>query len=199
NVRKNEKLMAQVRKNSKELITHYDLYATLSDIVNPKNPRIPNPLIRGSSILKELSQPRTCDRLWIPFEYCSCQMRKTRLPKNSTVGIEAAEMMIKEMNRVLEKESDSKGKCAKLTLSEKGVKTEIFEDKSIIKMYRVEYITEPGGGQFWGYVIQDPTDGNKLKFLSERFPRMNKYAEQVKCADKAKYASYCYCKDLLKN
>ncbi|KAE9547256.1 hypothetical protein FO519_009534 [Halicephalobus sp. NKZ332] len=101
-------------------------------------------------------------------------MRKTRLPKNSSVGIETAEMMIKEMNRVLEKESDSKGKCAKLTLSEKGVNTKVFEEKA------------------------DPADGNKLKILSERFPRMNRYAEQARCAGTAKYAAYCYCKNLLK-
>ncbi|KAE9547140.1 hypothetical protein FO519_009648 [Halicephalobus sp. NKZ332] len=198
NIREDGKMMTQVRKNSKELITHYDLYATLSDIVNPENPRIPNPLIRGSSILKELSQPRTCDRLWIPFEYCSCQMRKTRLPKNSPVGIEAAEVMIKEMNRILEGEPDTKDKCAKLTLDKSEVGVERFEEQSKTKMYKVTYNTKPGNGQFWGYMTQNPADGDQLRILSERFPRMNRYAEQAECASKAKYAAYCYCKNLLK-
>ena len=213
-LREDAELTAQVKKNAKELITHYDIYATLADIVKvsfyvnnylliycfqPDNPRIPNHLIRGSSLLKPLRQPRTCDRLWIPFEYCSCQLKKSRLPKSSAVGIEAANIMIKEMNRVLKEDPDTRDKCAELSLNETRVNVQQFEEKSKIKMYKVSYVTVPGNGEFWGYMIQDPADGYQLRILSERFPRMNRYAEQATCAMTAKYAAYCYCKDLTKD
>ncbi|KAE9547584.1 hypothetical protein FO519_009205 [Halicephalobus sp. NKZ332] len=197
-VREDGELMTQIRKNSKELITHYDLYATLLDIAKPENPRIPNPLIRGSSILRELSQPRTCDRLRIPFEYCSCHVEKIPLPKHSSVGIKAASIMIKEMNRVLEEDPDTRGKCAELTLNEESLNVEWLAERSKTRIYKVKYNTKPGNGEFLGNVVQNPDEKDQFQILSERFPRMNRYGNQTRCANTAKYAAYCYCKDLLK-
>ena len=166
-------------------------------VFQPDNPRIPNPLIRGSSLLKPLRQPRTCDRLRIPFEYCSCEMKKTSLSRDP-VAIEAAEIMVNEMNRILEEDLGTRGKCAELKLKKNKVSADRFEEKSKMKLYKVSYVTQPGDGEFWGYVTQDPADGNNLKILSERFPRMNKYEHQARCASTAKYAAYCYCKESAK-
>ena len=125
-------------------------------------------------------------------------MKNTCLLKDP-VAIKAAQIMVNEMNRVLQKELDTKGKCAELELKEKKVSAERFEEKSKIKLYKISYVTQPGDGEFWGYVTQDPADGNELRILSERFPRMNKYEHQVRCASTAKYAAYCYCKELPNN
>ena len=210
-VRENGDLMVQLKKNTKDLITHFDIYATLVDIVKvsfleyfiylfiiiiqPENPRIPNPLVRGSSLFKPLPQPRTCDSLRVPFEYCSCKTNKTRLPKDNEIAVPAANIMIKEMNKVLKEDPDTKDKCAELRLSDAKILVDRFEEKSKIKLYKVFYYTEPGGGRFWGYMTQDPADGDRLRILSERFPRMNSYGKQAKCAITAKYAAYCYCND----
>jgi membrane-anchored protein YejM (alkaline phosphatase superfamily) len=74
NLRRNDTLIDNLRENSKELITHYDIYATMVEIANPSNPRTPDPLIKGSSLFRSLPQPRTCGRLRIPFEYCICNV-----------------------------------------------------------------------------------------------------------------------------
>ena len=123
-------------------------------------------------------------------------MKKTSLSRDP-VAIEAAEIMVNEMNRILEEDLGTRGKCAELKLKKNKVSADRFEEKSKMKLYKVSYVTQPGDGEFWGYVTQDPADGNNLKILSERFPRMNKYEHQARCAGTAKYAAYCYCKDLI--
>ena len=122
-------------------------------------------------------------------------MNKTRLPEDNEIAIPAANIMIKEMNKVLREDPDTKDKCVELTLSDAKILVDRFEEHSKIKLYKVSYYTEPGRGRFWGYMTQDPADGDRLRILSERFPRMNSYGEQAKCATTAKYAAYCYCND----
>uniref|UniRef100_A0A914PFE3 Sulfatase N-terminal domain-containing protein n=1 Tax=Panagrolaimus davidi TaxID=227884 RepID=A0A914PFE3_9BILA len=196
NLRTNTKLTNTLKANSKMLITHYDIYATFLDIVKPKNPRIPNPLMKGNSLFQPLPQPRTCDKLFIPFQYCICKPKTITLPKNNTIAIPAAEKMIAQMNSNL-RESDETIDCVLLTLNTNAsIKVEEFVDKSNIKVYQITYSTLPGNGQFWGYISQ-MENNETLNILSEKFPRLNAYAPQAFCASTANFASYCFCKSLL--
>uniref|UniRef100_A0A914PGF9 Uncharacterized protein n=1 Tax=Panagrolaimus davidi TaxID=227884 RepID=A0A914PGF9_9BILA len=196
NLRTNTKLTNTLKANSKMLITHYDIYATFLDIVKPLNPRISKPLIKGNSLFQPLPQPRTCDKLFIPFQYCICKPKTITLPKNNTIAIPAAEKMIAQMNSNL-RESDETNDCVLLTLNTNAsIKVEEFIDKSNIKVYQITYSTLPGNGEFWGYISQ-MENNETLNILSEKFPRLNAYAPQAFCASTASFASYCFCKSLL--
>uniref|UniRef100_A0A914QIG1 Uncharacterized protein n=1 Tax=Panagrolaimus davidi TaxID=227884 RepID=A0A914QIG1_9BILA len=196
NLRTNTKLTNTLKANSKMLITHYDIYATFLDIVKPKSPRISKPLIKGNSLFQPLPQPRTCDKLFIPFQYCICKPKTLILPKNNTIAFPAAEKMIAQMNSNL-RESDETIDCVLLTLNTNtSIKVEEFIDKSNIKVYQITYSTLPGNGQFWGYISQ-MENNETLNILSEKFPRLNAYAPQAFCASTASFASYCFCKSLL--
>uniref|UniRef100_A0AC35EZG2 Sulfatase N-terminal domain-containing protein n=1 Tax=Panagrolaimus sp. PS1159 TaxID=55785 RepID=A0AC35EZG2_9BILA len=191
-LRKNHSFMDTIKENSQQLITHYDIYATLNEIVKPQNPRIPNPHLKGSSFFHPLPQPRTCDKLRIPFEYCQCQLDKTRLPKDNEIAKPAAKLMVERMNENLQNTNDTTDVCASLTLDlEAGIFVDEFAEKANIKVYEVYYKTQPGGGMFSGFLTKSNETG-KLEIFSEKFPRMNKYGAQAQCAIESNFAAYCF-------
>uniref|UniRef100_A0A915DUC3 Major facilitator superfamily (MFS) profile domain-containing protein n=1 Tax=Ditylenchus dipsaci TaxID=166011 RepID=A0A915DUC3_9BILA len=97
-LRNNQRLKTILETNSQELISHHDVYATLIEIAKKSHlwsledwlvdwaPDTNNedwPLMHGSSVLHTLKQPRTCDSLRIPFEYCLCKLNYTKISANS--------------------------------------------------------------------------------------------------------------------
>uniref|UniRef100_A0A914Q7R6 Sulfatase N-terminal domain-containing protein n=1 Tax=Panagrolaimus davidi TaxID=227884 RepID=A0A914Q7R6_9BILA len=198
-LRQNANLMQQLRTNSKELITHFDIYATLNELVQtyridlPKNPRIRNPLLLGSSLLHPLPKPRTCDSLKIPFEFCICRAEKTLLPKNNEIGIPAAKLMIEQINKEISSSSSTSRVCSKLSLNETAeLLVEDYGGEQSVRIYKITFTTIPGNGKFWGITSYDPSDENMI-ILSSKFMRLDRYAEQAICAKRSILASYCYC------
>uniref|UniRef100_A0A914YZW1 Sulfatase N-terminal domain-containing protein n=1 Tax=Panagrolaimus superbus TaxID=310955 RepID=A0A914YZW1_9BILA len=144
NLRDDSTLIETLKENAKNLVTHYDLYATLSEISN------------------------------------------------------GAEIMVAQMNQDLRKFSETND-CVLLTLNKGAtISVEELKEKGNVKVYQITYRTLPGNGNFWGFLTQVGENGT-LNILSEKFPRLDAYAPQSKCASKAVFASYCYCKNLLKS
>uniref|UniRef100_A0AC35F1P2 Uncharacterized protein n=1 Tax=Panagrolaimus sp. PS1159 TaxID=55785 RepID=A0AC35F1P2_9BILA len=196
-LRYNATFMDQIRKNAKELITHFDIYATLNDLVQPENPRIPDPLILGSSLLHPLPYPRTCDSLRIPFEFCICRTNKILLPENNTISIPATKLMIEQMNFNLLNSRETSKVCSKLFLNEKEkIIVEDYGGEQSVKVYKITFSTVPGNGKFWGIISFEPSNSS-FRIISSLFSRMDQYAAQAKCANKSKFESYCYCNDLI--
>uniref|UniRef100_A0A914QNP5 Sulfatase N-terminal domain-containing protein n=1 Tax=Panagrolaimus davidi TaxID=227884 RepID=A0A914QNP5_9BILA len=192
-LRNNPTFMQQLRINSKELITHFDIYATLTEIAQPKNPRISKPVLHGSSLFHPLPTPRTCDSLRIPFEFCNCRSKKIALPKNNQIGIKAAKLMIEQMNLNLTTSADTSNLCSKLSLKEDGeIIVEDYGGEQIERIYKITFSTIPGNGKFWGIISFNPLNKN-IQIISSKFLRLNSYGKQAKCAKKSDYASYCFC------
>uniref|UniRef100_A0AC34F3F1 Uncharacterized protein n=1 Tax=Panagrolaimus sp. ES5 TaxID=591445 RepID=A0AC34F3F1_9BILA len=195
-LRRNTTLTEILKQNAKNLTTHYDIYATLIEIATPSNPRIPNPLLRGNSLLHPLPPPRTCDNLRIPFESCICKKTKISISNDNPILIPAANAVIKKMNQNL-RDLNETNDCVLLTLnpSESIIMNE-FQVDGNIKIYEITFNTLPGNGKFWGYVSYDSIQQN-FTVLSEKLSRLNMYAEQAQCAIKARFGSYCFCINLL--
>uniref|UniRef100_A0A914PM47 Uncharacterized protein n=1 Tax=Panagrolaimus davidi TaxID=227884 RepID=A0A914PM47_9BILA len=184
--------MQQLKTNSKELITHYDIYATLVEITNFF---IPKPIIHGSSLFHSLPTPRTCDSLRIPFEYCICRSKKTLVKNDNEIGIKAAKMMVEKMNFELANSQKVAKICSQLSLIENGeIIVEDYGGEQSERVYKITFSTTPGNGKFWGIVTYDPSN-QKIQILSQKFTRLNKYEFQARCAKNVKsdLASYCYC------
>uniref|UniRef100_A0A7E4VDV6 Sulfatase domain-containing protein n=1 Tax=Panagrellus redivivus TaxID=6233 RepID=A0A7E4VDV6_PANRE len=197
-LRRDKDLMATVRNNAHQLISHYDLYATLADIVAPHRPQNSSKiLLHGSSVLKPLPQPRTCDRLRIPFEYCLCENENVELPDDAAPSREAAALMVQKMNSVIKKDKHLKGRCATLTLSHAPVALKQFEFGGNFTIYQVTFQVLPGNGEFSGYIEQN-ANSTDWKLFNDHLSRLDIYGETARCAKKSTFAPYCYCKSLFK-
>ena len=125
-----------------------------------------------------------------------CDFKKKSLPRGHEIGVAATKLIIDRMNENLREFKDT-SECAVLNLNT-DAKLEVleFEEKSEVKIYQIKWETLPGNGKFSGFITRDSQSGN-MTILSERFPRLDRYAPQSKCAEKAKWESYCFCKYLL--
>ncbi|GMT17991.1 hypothetical protein PFISCL1PPCAC_9288, partial [Pristionchus fissidentatus] len=85
---RNSALTANLDKNSRELITMFDLHATFVDISESSfatskstnfSETIIKPNLKGTSLLRPLpSTPRNCKTLPIPPQYCLCKIEKEK-------------------------------------------------------------------------------------------------------------------------
>uniref|UniRef100_A0A7E4VFB4 Sulfatase domain-containing protein n=1 Tax=Panagrellus redivivus TaxID=6233 RepID=A0A7E4VFB4_PANRE len=192
-LRENDELQNVIRDNARQLVSHYDLYATFIDIVAPYRPENSSkPKLHGSSILKPLPQPRTCDGLRIPFEYCICDYPTTRLPDDSPIGREAGNTIIKSMNDIINTARAFKNVCHNLTLSSDPVIVESFNVKDDLSIFKVTFKVLPGEGHFSGYMSQNRTT-SELSIVSNRLSRLDSYAKTAHCAQNTDLAAYCYC------
>ncbi|RCN44465.1 hypothetical protein ANCCAN_09532 [Ancylostoma caninum] len=89
-VYRNTAIHTQVKKKTHELMTNFDLHATLMDILKLQPAsnftdvtyRDMMPISKGSSLLREWRGPRNCRTLPIPSQYCICQYNKTEVTQD---------------------------------------------------------------------------------------------------------------------
>ncbi|CAD5223191.1 unnamed protein product [Bursaphelenchus okinawaensis] len=135
-LRTNQDLMNNLHVNSKELVTHYDVYATMLELAQKSQEFTPataftttnftpiNIELKGSSLLHPLPSPRDCNTLLIPFQYCLCQHKQQKV-RNDKLALQVGQMIVNNMNKALFL-SKFKNLCAKLTLDE-GYKYKLIQ------------------------------------------------------------------------
>uniref|UniRef100_A0A7E4ZRH1 Sulfatase N-terminal domain-containing protein n=1 Tax=Panagrellus redivivus TaxID=6233 RepID=A0A7E4ZRH1_PANRE len=182
-VRQNFEVMDTVVQNSQKLISHYDLYATFVDIARSENINGKEIVLHGSSILRPLPQPRTCDHLRIPIEFCTCTYPK--LPQ-STTSTNAksrliASKLVENMNKVIKADKLLHRVCAPLTLNlNESILMDEFEADNDYAIYFVTLNVSPGNGSYRAYAGREK-DGD-ITVLSSEYTRLDMYAKKAYCA-----------------
>ncbi|VDO27670.1 unnamed protein product [Haemonchus placei] len=95
----------QLKQKVLQLMTNFDIHATLMDILKLEPPsefrntsyRSMEPLSKGSSLFREWRGPRNCRTLPIPSQYCICQYDWTNVD-NQTVQLELGEFFAEQLN-----------------------------------------------------------------------------------------------------
>uniref|UniRef100_A0A1I7S5N4 Sulfatase domain-containing protein n=1 Tax=Bursaphelenchus xylophilus TaxID=6326 RepID=A0A1I7S5N4_BURXY len=199
-LRRNEDLMDLLRNHSNQLLTQFDVYATLLEIAKENHKwisqtnfstekfSVSDRKLKGSSILHPLPGPRHCNSLLIPINFCLCQQKQVKI-EDSTLLSRVGEMMVEKMNADIKK-SMHQGDCAKLKMDKRfGELAKIGEGDKVI--YKAVIRVRPGGGS---YETQFTVKNGEVKLLSERFPRLDSYKAQASCIPPQFLQNYCYCK-----
>ncbi|KAE9551708.1 hypothetical protein FO519_005072 [Halicephalobus sp. NKZ332] len=190
---KNKEVIETMKKNSKELISHFDIHATLVDIVDdyldPQEiGRLP---VHGSSLFKNLPQPRSCNTLHIPFEFCGCQVSLTSVV-NPKLGIRIGKTIVTHMNKHVEYWF-SRGICADLSLDENhGVSLEKIEAKQKVDFFKVKLRVRPGDVDYSGYVWIDPYYPERLSIVGQLL-RKDFILDKINCTTVVDAKIYCIC------
>ncbi|CAD5227362.1 unnamed protein product [Bursaphelenchus xylophilus] len=217
----NQKLKEQLEINSQQLVSHFDVYATLIDILQNgdafdtdydfESPAVSDPTIplTGSSLLRPLPQPRNCETLGLHFEACLCQLHGNPEPEMANnLTYRLAEAAVDYINYHLTISNITAAvrmdqACANLTVSNHF--TPIAEKYSTKNdqenVYRVTFKTSPGEALFDPYL--QVHENGEIEVVSTWFKRKNRYRAQVGCLQeitgvKMDYSDdFCYCKNLL--
>uniref|UniRef100_A0A7E4URI1 Sulfatase domain-containing protein n=1 Tax=Panagrellus redivivus TaxID=6233 RepID=A0A7E4URI1_PANRE len=160
-IRKNSELVDTVVQNSEQLISHYDLFATFVDIANAKHNNGKELVLHGSSILQTLPQPRTCDRLRIPIEFCTCIYPKL---SQSTTSVNAesqliASKLVENINKVIEADKLLHHICVPLMLNlNTSILVDEFQADNNYTVYFVTFNANPGNGSYRAYAGRQKDD-----------------------------------------
>lgn len=185
-----------LEKNSKSLITTFDLHATLKDFMNKNRLRREN-IEKRSKMLKELGrniprgislflpipEERDCNLAGIPSSFCLCQNFKP-IPSKDPRVYKVAYFIVGSINRLL----TDYAQCQRLRLDAVLV-AYIFNRDDAHKEYKVQIRTIPGKARFEGTVI----DMGNTFALGGPVLRINRYGNQSHCVDNVRIEMYCNC------
>lgn len=195
-----------LKMNTKRLTTPFDMFATLSDLVNLdaiKDEKIvarcdqPYAEDRSISLFLPIPRNRTCRTAGIDDHWCTCHKGR-KLHARSSEAKEAAQFMVSHMNKLLEVH----GQCARLALDEVLEATEMEagtpgagEDgwRELLVVARAA----PGGGVFEATLRRTARAGRALPgapwALAGSVSRLNLYGDQSRCVHHYQLKLYCFC------
>ncbi|GMT17990.1 hypothetical protein PFISCL1PPCAC_9287 [Pristionchus fissidentatus] len=201
-LRNNTTLMANLNKNAQELLTMFDLHATLLDISESSNSSkssdfsetIVKPDLRGSSFLRPLpSTPRNCKTLPIPPQYCLCKVEKEKENITSELSSSVGESIALDVNERLA-EWNVTEICARL---EPEKLTELQRVVGARDLYEATVKLRPGGGSFQTFVRRDEFNASSFSVVVPDVTRLDKYGRQADCTQKNEIRPLCFCKGRL--
>ncbi|KAI6220930.1 hypothetical protein M3Y99_01575600 [Aphelenchoides fujianensis] len=150
-----------------------------------------NRTLLGSSLCRPLPQPRTCDSMHIPFQFCLCQ-HEFSLIKDETIALRVAELAVAKMNEAVVR-SEFREKCGRLSVDrEHTARTDIqeFEPQGERRIFRVNFRVQPSGGLYDAFAEMT---GDSIRLITERFPRHDRYEHQARCIPENFIRNYCFC------
>uniref|UniRef100_A0A0N5BCL9 Sulfatase domain-containing protein n=1 Tax=Strongyloides papillosus TaxID=174720 RepID=A0A0N5BCL9_STREA len=206
-LRNNKQLLKTLKENSNKHISHFDVYATLLDILteasktNFENLKefdlssIVNFKVKGKSMLRPLQiKNRSCYELYVPLENCLCQFNFTKkyfISNKEQNSLKYA--FLDEINKNIIN-NNLTNICAKRSLNN-NYKFNIGKAylKNETPVYEVKGHVLPGDGIFSGFFNGD------FQLINNELLRINSYrSESESCLYEGKNSKYCFCKKLIK-
>ncbi|CAD6184894.1 unnamed protein product [Caenorhabditis auriculariae] len=206
-LRSSTEIISRLRESSKKLQTHYDVFATLRDIVEfqpSKNYRDYEPMAaafeRGHSFLRHQPEmDRNCKTLGIPFAFCPCEYNTTRVDKTSKLAESIGRFLIAHIRKSLEK-ADIVYKCAPVVF-ETVLEVQAYEymESKKSQLYHVTVkAAPPNNGTFKTVILKrgSPEDGfnepSVFGIASRTVDRLDFYGASGNCAP-YELAHFCHC------
>lgn len=212
-----------LQKNSKRLLSSYDLHGTFLDILTTLRKQGAEDVhkafefqrLRESgldvrwakhfsnksvelSFFEPVPVTRSCDDAGIPAWFCVCQTDQEKLSVTDKRSWRAAETVVEHFNTKILK---GLSQCAKQKLV--SVQSAVLtRNKKQPSEYRIQvmFLTEPGGGVFEASVEVRVIDGCEERTVVGELLRINRYGSQADCLPPALRLNstilrgVCFCK-----
>ncbi|KJH46529.1 hypothetical protein DICVIV_07397 [Dictyocaulus viviparus] len=186
----------QLRQKTYELMTNFDLHATITDILKIQpaagytdtSYRDLMPLSKGSSLLREWRGPRNCRTLPIPSQYCICQYKETNVSQE-TLTENLGWFFADQFNKHLFNHGLS-DKCQMQSFNSTASGRKIKDGLSTL-YDMVVYLVPSGEMLLFEAHIRSNSSGLTL---SSGFTRLDRYGRQGDCLVGNTLRSLCHCK-----
>ncbi|KAH6932171.1 hypothetical protein HPB50_003310 [Hyalomma asiaticum] len=172
--------------NQRRLTTHFDMHATLLQLLHPGLPRTAH----GQSLLHELPATRTCADASVPAQFCAC-VETEAFPLNHPVSLKVARFVVASVNTLAGSE------CAKWEL--KSVLAIRFYPRhtgsgnTTDSDYWVKLSAAPGDAVFEA-TVRHSVDWRASRFsLLQQADRLDWYSSRSQCARGSRWEKYCHC------
>ncbi|KJH50719.1 hypothetical protein DICVIV_03160 [Dictyocaulus viviparus] len=193
-VYRNTPIHFQLRQKTYELMTHFDIHATIVDILKIQpaagymdtSYRNLMPLSKGSSFLREWRGPRNCRTLPIPSHYCICDYEKTNV-NQETLTEKLGWFFAEQFNKHLFNHGLS-DKCQMQSFNSTASVRQIKDGLSTL--YDIVVYLVPSGGLFSAHIRSNSSGLT----LSSGFIRLDRYGRQGDCLVGNALRSLCHCK-----
>ncbi|CAB05275.2 DUF229 domain-containing protein [Caenorhabditis elegans] len=185
--------------DSKQLQTHFDVRATLLDILkfqptskfmDRQQKNIPDE--KGHSLIrKQPDFPRTCATLPIPQQWCICQVDKFEI-HNETLKNHLGEKLLNHVHRKLKKLNVSEI-CETFRLSKV---TSLIEYGYVrtMRTYKISVETTISSYAHFETFVTYDIETDIAKF--EKVTRLDNYAMTTDCTKPIRQSPLCYCKNI---
>lgn len=189
-----------IKRNSKQITTAFDLHETLIDLVNLESvtdpeihQRMSDTLIyeRGRSLFLPLPNKRTCENAGIKSQWCACH-KTYKLNIKSKLVKEASIFIVKHLNRMIEPYRQ----CKRLNLDmiiEAEEMLPIYKNETEWQDIRVLVKLKPGAEDFEAMLRRD----GKGWSLTATIRRLNEHSSQISqdhCMHDTYLKPYCHCR-----
>ncbi|KAK8778805.1 hypothetical protein V5799_019856 [Amblyomma americanum] len=188
-LKENPKAARALRINQHRLTTHFDMHATLVELLDYPNLEQPNTTY-GLSLLHEVPDTRTCADASISHQWCTCNVRDDATVSN-TLAASLAGHFVAAMNDWVAKTAR---KCAEYQLLQvmdvTALQATPSERAANTSHYWITVKLSPGEAVFEGTVR---VRGDNFTVLEE-FSRCNSYSRLAYCVRNEWQRLFCYCR-----
>ncbi|EEC09725.1 conserved hypothetical protein [Ixodes scapularis] len=181
-----------LRRNQRRLTTHFDVHATLLELLDFPQQQPPPRTNYGISLFHEVPETRTCAEASISHHWCTCQADGDT-DVTPAFAMSLGERLVDQINEWVRKEPRKCQPFHLVDLMDVTALQPTQEDKtSNVSHYWVTVRVSPGGGVFEATLRVDGRAEN-ISVL-DQVSRCNWYFGQSYCVADHWLEKFCYCR-----
>ncbi|KAH9512571.1 hypothetical protein Btru_038816 [Bulinus truncatus] len=173
--------------NQDRLTSHFDIHATLKDLVNFQGKSGKGDINnRGISLFQEIPKERTCSHASLSIEFCAC-VQLSNSSVSSQIKLKLANALLDHIISLSQKSRDL---CAVYRLTTITAVLRMTTGASLGEIYALIIAAEPGDAVFEGYVALAENGQAKI---AGRVTRLSMYGKQAECIRDPDLKQFCFC------
>ena len=196
-------------RNKRQLTSPFDIHATVRHLTcldADEDHSVNNGENRAQSLLRQISQKRSCKDIGISEHYCTCIKPWLQLNLSEEIIKEAVQFSVDSINKIT---THVRSLCVQLKLME-IISAEKLTNIDLSIVYKIEFQVTPSQGIYEVLVHAEKSNRSNFEFNSNKFgiksrqeiSRIDAYGEQPSCvADFANnpikmldLRKFCFCK-----
>ncbi|OQR69380.1 hypothetical protein BIW11_12296 [Tropilaelaps mercedesae] len=187
--------LANLKVNSRRLVTVYDLHATLLELADMWSEGRATRTANGFSLFSNIvPDDRTCADAEIDFQFCSC-FESQPYDRKGPLATSLGQFVMKTINKIVA-DNNGTSKCLRWVIRTIDDFTRLSQGEHWTDMFKISLSTNPKGQfEVVATFLRNATLKNPTQWkLQADVDRTDWFSTNAKCVKGTKFERYCYCK-----